>query len=777
MFSDFLNFINMKKIILRVGGMHCASCARLLEKEIAKIEGVEQARVNFASEKAVISAEPESVLDKILKIIEKLGYSGSVYDESVSLEEDEKEAREMKRLFLGGSIFAIPFIYLMLMDFFPALALPEKFAKVIFFLPPIFASIVQFYFGKGFYRGLWSGLKIKSFNMDSLVAIGTSAAYFYSLWLFVDYIFSFGSSEEPKLYFETSVFLITFVNLGRWLEIRAKRKAAVAVRALYELRPIFARIKEYNEWVERPIEQATVGMSALVKPGERIPLDGVVTNGDSAVDESMLTGESAPLEKKPGDKIFAGTSNGNGFLEFKIEQGNENTLLSHIARLMEDAQNSRAPIENLSDRIAAFFVPAVMLIATVSFLIWFFYIGASFHFSLMIFVSVLVIACPCALGLATPTAVMVASGVGARLGILFKGGEPLQKMANVNAIVFDKTGTLTFGKPKVIRVVSFEKNEDFVLSAAASLEQMSEHPLASAILEEARKRNSEIFEPKNFFIISGLGLEGEVNGEKFVLGNKRLLSERAEFSDLAEKEWEKNSQEGYSVMGLAKNKKIIGLIVVADELRDNAAMVIKKLKKFGLSVFLLSGDRKIVAENIGLRAGIQNVISEVLPDGKAATINNLKLKNSSVAMVGDGINDAPALSAADVGIAMGSAVNVAKEAGDVVLVKNDLNDIVSAFFLARFSMRKIRQNLFFALFYNFLGIPVAAGLLVSKGILLKPEIAGLAMAFSSVSVVLNSLTLAEFAPGKKMLLSKTAPWIMVFVFTVFFWFFGNFGDM
>ena len=652
----------MKVSKINIAGMHCASCASIIERQLKKIDGVISASVSYASQKASITHEDRISQKTLEETIQKAGYK---------IQTGEVKEPNWKLRFIISAILVSPLAVGMITPY-PYM----EWAGLIFATP------IQFILGWSFYQGTWSALRNKSFNMDSLIAIGTSTAYMYSV---INLFWKAG-----PIYFETSALLITFVLLGKWLETRAKGQASLAIKKLMELAPTI------------PVE---VGQIILVKPGEKISADGVIVSGKSYIDESLLTGESLPVGKSVGEKVIGGTINTTGSFEFKVTASGENSRLSAIIKLVEEAQSSRAPIQAWADRVSSIFVPAVIIIAILTLLVWLFVLQAPLSGALMAFTAVIVIACPCALGLATPTAIMVGTGKGAQNGILIKGGEPLEMAGKIDTIVFDKTGTLTIGKPKVIEVTGD------VLQIAASLEKHSEHPIATAILKEAESKDIKLLTVKDFLSVPGRGIEGVINKKKYFFGKY---------------------EDG---LGLFQNKKLLGTIIVEDSVRESSKKAVDLLKKLGLNVYMLTGDNQKTAQKIAGVLGITNVIAEVMPEDKSAKIKELQDAGKRVAMVGDGVNDAPALALADLGIAMGTGSDVAIETGGMVLATSNPGDVAQAISLAKKTVNKIKSNLFFALIYNMLGIPIAA-----MG-LLKPEIAGLAMALSSVSVVTNSLLL------------------------------------
>lgn len=775
-----------KKLQLSLTGMHCSSCAAIIERSIKKVPGVKEANVNFAAEKASVLYEGLQ-REELIKAVEKAGYRAEFVDKVDSAAESQKRAEEISkqfRLFLFSFIFSFPMLYFMLFDFFswiPGRALLLPFVGIISF---ILSTPVQFIAGRGFYKGMWSALRMKTFNMDSLIAIGTSVAYFYSVVNYIAYVYNTGSfiglnSEKiPELYFETAAFLITFVILGKWLEAKAKGQTSEAIKKLMGLQAKTARIIRNGMAVDIPVEEVQHGDIVLVRPGEKVPVDGIITKGHSAVDESMITGESLPVEKNIADGVVGGTINKTGSFEFKATRVGSETTLSQIIQLVEEAQGSKAPIQAFADRISAWFVPAVIGVAVLTFIVWYFFLGATLSFALMAFTAVIVIACPCALGLATPTAIMVGTGKGAEHGILVKGGEPLEAANKVNAIIFDKTGTLTKGKPEVTDIEALHNaDEDEIIEVAASLEKQSEHPLAEAIYKYAEEEGFKLIDVEGFKAIPGHGVQGNVNGVTYYLGNRLLISDVVGLPvERINRKMQRLEDQGKTVMILSNKTDILGLVAVADTVKETSREAVEQLKKMKIDVYMITGDNQRTANAIAQQVGITNVLAEVLPQDKANEVKKLQQFGKKVAMVGDGINDAPALAQADLGIAMGSGTDVAMETGGIVIMKNDLRDVVSALNLAKETMSKIKQNMFFALFYNVMGIPIAARVLMGLGLVLKPELAGLAMALSSISVVGNSLLLRQFKPGRKNYLSMIAPIIMIILFTMMFVEFARFSS-
>ncbi|OGH67996.1 MAG: copper-translocating P-type ATPase, partial [Candidatus Magasanikbacteria bacterium RIFCSPHIGHO2_02_FULL_50_9b] len=565
------------------------------------------------------------------------------------------------------------------------------------------------------------------------------------------------------------VFLITFVLMGKWLEMSAKGKTSEAIKKLMGLQAKTARVRRGADILDILVEQVIHGDIVIVRPGEKIPVDGIITKGLSAVDESMISGESIPVEKKVGDRVVGATINKNGSFEFETTNVGSETMLAQIIRLIEDAQGSKAPIQAYADRISAWFVPAVIGIAILTFVVWYFFLGATLNFALLSFVSVIVIACPCALGLGTPTAVMVGTGKGAEYGILIKGGEPLEAASKIQTVVFDKTGTLTKGQPEVTDIIPLNTvDQTALLSIAGSLEQSSEHPLAESIYNHAKEKKVTIQTTEHFKAIPGHGVVGTIGSEEYYLGNRKLTGNLELNIDNAEQDLVRLETEGKTAMLIATKTALLGIIAVADTLKDTSVEAVQALQKMNVVTYMITGDNARTAQAIAKQVGITNVLAEVLPQDKEKEVKKLQDSGVTVAMVGDGINDSPALAQADVGIAMGAGTDVAMETGGIVLVKNDLRDVVHAIELSRSTMGKVKQNMFFALFYNVVGIPIAARALIGLGIVLRPELAGLAMALSSVSVVSNSLLLKGFRPGKRNYLSDLAPALMTIIFTLVF---------
>ncbi len=722
----------MKNVNLEISGMHCQSCVTLLTKALQKDSGVKTAFVNLNTEKASVEFDESKTSEhQLIRIIKSLNYDARISSQK-NTQETEKRRKEqlkkLKNLFIFSLILAIPAFLIGMVFMWLGIEIPYR-NYILFAL----ATPVQFIVGAGIYKSAFGALKNKSANMDTLIAIGTSAAYFYSL-----YVVFFNPMGDQ--YFEAAAVLITFVMLGRYLEAIAKGKTSEAIKKLMNLSPKIATVIRNGKEEKISVDDVIAGDIILVRPGEKIPVDGIIIGGESAIDESMITGESMPVEKKKSDTVIGATINKHGSFKFKATKVGANTTLSQIIKLIEDAQGKKAPIQRFADKISAYFVPAVIGIAVLAFSIWYFGVGMPFSFSLIIAVSILVIACPCALGLATPTAIMVGTGKGAEKGILIKGGDALETAHKLYAVVFDKTGTLTQGKPEVTDAIPAHNpiTDQELLKLAASIEQYSEHPLAQAIVNSAKEKNIKLEEIKTFKSIPGHGVEGMLGKKKLIVGKPEYIRKITSIEQF-ENKINELEEDGKTVVIVTLNNKIQGFLAIADTPRKDSIIAVKALQRNKMFVYMITGDNKRTANAIAKQLGINHVISEVLPEDKAKHVKELQ-KRGKIAMVGDGINDAPALAQADIGIAIGSGTDVAMETGNVVLMNNNTLDVVKAIKLSRITIRKIKQNMFWALFYNSLGIPVAAGLLYPfTGWLLSPIIAGGAMALSSVSVVLNTL--------------------------------------
>lgn len=775
----------MKKTNLDIEGMHCGSCALLIEHALKNTEGVQEANVNFSAEKAMITFDENKVpLEKIQEAIKRLGYTSILADETLNAKKEtkkrQKEIHYWKKKFIIALILSIPMIVFMIYDFVYGLPYSNILMPISAMITLVLTIPVQFIIGKDFYQGAWSALKVKSANMFSLVAIGTGVAFFYSLYNYITFyiqtwsLFGLDGMKIPNIYFEIGALLIMFIALGKFLEAKAKGKTSESIAKLMQLAPKTARIKVGNDSKDIPIEEVKINDIIIVRPGEKIPVDGKIVQWYSSVDESMLTGESLPVEKTVWSEVFAGTINTLGSFEMQTAQIGLDTKLSQIIKLIQDAQWSKAPIQSIADKISSIFVPTVIILAVITFWIRYFALWTSFDSSLLYFAAVIVIACPCALGLATPTAIMVGTGKWAQYGILVKWGEPLEMACKIQAIIFDKTGTLTQGKPEVTNIVACGTiSEKTVLSIAVALENKSEHALAEAIVRYGKQQELEIVDIQNFEAIPGKWVKGTSN-KIYYLWTKKLLTEN-NISINHSEDIEKLESEGKTVLLLADEKELLWYIAVADTVKATSKEAIEKLQKTGYKVFMITGDNERTANAIAQQVGIdpRNVIAQVLPEHKASEVIKLQQQWYKVAMVGDGINDAPALMQAELGIVMGSWTDVAMESGGIIIMKNDLNDVMNAIMLSRETVGKIKQNLFFSLFYNVLWIPIAAGALISFGIILKPEFAGLAMALSSVSVVTNSLLLKLYRPNRRNRISKIAPIILTIIFLWIFWQFGQ----
>jgi len=724
--------VAVEKVSLTIEGMTCAACSARIEKVIGKMDGIVQVNVNLAMNTATISYLPEVLtIQTILDKIEQIGYKGSIKSEEVRSQKNSTRKKQLQLII--SIVLSIPLLYSMVahIPFRTNIWMPHILMNPWFQF--IFATPVQFIIGWHFYVGAYRAVRNKSANMDVLVVIGTSAAYFYS---FVEAIKTISNEwYTPHLYFETSAILITLVLLGKYFEHIAKGKTTEAISKLLELQAKEAIILENGEEKSVSLEEVRVGDILLVKPGEKIPVDGIVLSGISTVDESMITGESLPVDKKRDDMVVGATVNGNSVLTIRAEKVGKDTALANIVKIVEEAQGSKAPIQRLADRISTIFVPIVIGIAVLTFILWYFVIDTqNLPRAIEIGISVLVIACPCALGLATPTSIMVGSGKGAEQGILYKGGEFLETTNKINAVILDKTGTVTNGKPEVTDIINLNLRDDFLLMVA-SIEKMSEHPLAHAIVQYAKKQELKLKEVTNYVTIPGYGVEGMIDDCKIYIGTRKLMDEKNIDTSLIEEKLIAFESTGKTGMIVAINENVEGIVAVADTIKDSSKNAIKALKDLKIEVFMVTGDNKRTANAIAKQVGIENVYAEVLPEKKAEIVEELQKQGKIVAMVGDGINDAPALAKANIGMAIGTGADVAIETADVTLVGGDLAHIPKAIDLSKKTMKNIRQNLFWALFYNSLGIPIAAiGLL-------QPWIAGAAMAFSSVSVVLNALRL------------------------------------
>ena len=738
----------------KLSGMTCAACAMTVEMAVKDLETVEDVSVNLATER--LSLLPKEGFDnqQVLDAVADAGYQaeekGKARPSDVSEEAAIKaqKLQKKKQQLLILLLTALPLLYIS-MGSMIGLPLPSFLDHMkhplVFVLSQLFLTLPAVWIGRGFYQRGFRNLIKKHPNMDSLIAVGTSAAFLYSLYS-VGQVFLGYHAFVHQLYFESVAVIIALVLLGKYLESSAKGRTSQAIQSLLELVPSQATVIRYGEAVTIDTEDIRVGDVIRIKPGERMPVDGLVTEGQTFVDESMMTGESVPIEKKVGDTITSATINQNGSIDYQATRVGSDTTLAQIVRLVEEAQGSKAPIAALADKISLYFVPIVLSLATLSALGWYFLAGESLSFSLSIFIAVLVIACPCALGLATPTAIMVGTGKGAENGILIKSGQALEAAYQLDTIVLDKTGTITVGKPSLTDLLPLGAfNRSDLLRLIASAEQHSEHPLAQAILEAAKEEGLDLLPVSHFEAIVGRGLAAQVEGKHLLVGNESLMKEKNIDSSVFQEQLLELSQEGKTAMFVAIDGQLAGILAVADEMKSSSLKAVQELQSMGLEVIMLTGDREETATAIAQKAGIQKVIAGVLPDGKAAAIKNLQEAGKKLAMVGDGINDAPALVQADVGIAIGSGADVAIESADIVLMHSDLQDVVKAIKLSQATIRNIKENLFWAFAYNTLGIPIAMGLLhLFGGPLLNPMLAGLAMSLSSVSVVANALRLGRF---------------------------------
>lgn len=742
-----------QKVTLEIEGMTCASCSSAVERSLRKQQGVSLANVNLTTNKATVEYDPSTVkLSQLKAAVSSAGYGAKEIDKTLSVDMDAERRRkamnDMTFRLLLSAVFALPLLYVAMGHMVPGIKLwlPEWMSHHMypfnFAMVQVVLTLPILYAGRKFFTVGVKTLMHGSPNMDTLVAIGTGAAFIYGLYNTI--LIGQGQTEMVNfLYFESAGVVITLILLGKWLEERSKGKTSQAIKKLMGLAPKTAHLVQGDSIIDVNLEEVTVNDILQVKPGERIPVDGIVMIGSSAVDESMLTGESLPIDKNPGDKLTGGSLNRNGLLNMRASAVGEATALAQIIKLVEDAQGQKAPIAQLADTISAYFVPTVIAIAILSAGAWAL-AGKPFPFVLNIFVSILVIACPCALGLATPTAIMVGTGRGAQMGVLYKGGEALETAHKVTAVIFDKTGTLTKGLPTLTDIVVLDKNEEVLLTLAASAETGSEHPLGLAVVNAAKQRNLPLFTVTNFQAISGRGLSAVVDQHDVWIGNPAYMKEKGiEVAVLDQIDALAN--QGKTVLLVAIDGKLSGLLAVADVVKENSHLAVAKLKKMGIKIAMITGDNRQTANAIAAQVGIDWVLAEVLPGDKGTEVEKLQKQGYVVAMVGDGINDAVALTKADVGIAIGSGTDVAMESADIVLMRSDLNDVVTALKLSKAVMINIKENLFWAFIYNIIGIPFAAGIFyLLGGPLLNPVLAGAAMAMSSVSVVTNALRLRFF---------------------------------
>jgi Cu+-exporting ATPase len=745
----------VRKVNLKVMGMASLHCAGIVERALRKLDGVVDVKTEFAFQRAVVTYDPTKLkIHQIIKAIKDVGYDAR---EETAVERErelkEKEIKDLKKRVIVSLIFSIPLLYFS-MGWMVGLPVPfientslQAFIQLLLTTPIVIVAL------KLYTSGFRSLIRLTP-NMDSLIFIGTTAAFIYSIAISVVIWSGIPGYGVNDLYYEITAFILFFILLGKYLESVTKGKTSFALQKLIGLQPKTARIEKNGKELEVPIEDVDVGDIVIVKPGEKIPVDGVVIEGYSGVDEKTITGESIPVEKKKGDKVIGGTINKTGMLKIKATGVGKDTVLAHIIKIVEEAMVSKAPIQLLADKVSLYFVPSVILIAILAFVFWFFVVKMSFVFALTILIAVLIIACPCALGLATPTAIMVGTGLGAENGILIKGAEALETAHKLTTIIFDKTGTLTKGEPSVTDIVvnlaagkGYDENE--VLKLAAIVEKGSEHPIGEAIVKEAENRNIKVPKASSYQTIAGKGIKAKYSKNWIFVGNKKFMTENEIDITNLEEEMERLENEGKTVVLVAKGKELIGMVAVADTLKEFSKEAVEELKKMKKDVWLITGDNERVARAIARKVGIdeEKILASVLPADKAKKVKELQERGKIVAFVGDGINDAPALAQADVGIAIGSGTDIAMETGDIILIKDDLRDVVTAIDLSGYTIKKIKQNMFWAFFYNIITIPIAAGILYPFfRFLLNPMIAAAAMAFSSVSVVSNSLLMKRYKP-------------------------------
>lgn len=731
------------QVDLKISGMSCAACSARIEKKLNSLTGVTTANVNLAAEKARIHYDPQAIkVGDMITAVEKLGYSAERLEDLSQTKqqaEQDREIRQMRIALLAAALLSLPLVTAMILSL---LKIHSPIVNILHdqYVQLSLATPVQFVIGARFYKQSWYALRSGSANMDVLVAMGTSAAYFFSLYNIFFQTVAFGAMKD--LYFEASAIIITLILLGKYLEAIAKGRTSEAIKKLAELQAKTARVVRKGEEIDIPVEEVEPGDIVVVRPGEKVPVDGRIIEGTSALDESMLTGESLPVDKQAGDLVYGATINKFGVFKMEATRIGKETALAQIIKMVEDAQGSKAPIQKIADQVAGVFVPAVLGIAVLTFIIWYF-TGAGVNKALISAVSVLVIACPCALGLATPTAIMVGTGLGAENGILIKGGEYLEMASRLDTVVLDKTGTITKGQPEVTDIVSLgDRDENTILKIAARAEKNSEHPLGKAIYDKGREVLGSLDDPHHFAAIPGRGIRAVIDDQEVLAGTRKLMSEQGVATEIAERTAAALEDEGKTAMLLAVNKKLEAVLAVADTIKEHSREAVKDLQNMGIEVYMITGDNRRTADAIARQAGITTVMAEVLPENKAQEVKKLQAAGKIVAMAGDGINDAPALAVADIGMALGTGTDIAMEAADITLMRGDLRTIPAAVRLSRQTVRKIKQNLFWAFIYNIIGIPFAA-----LG-MLNPIIAGAAMAFSSVSVVTNSLSLKRFDPNK-----------------------------
>jgi Cu+-exporting ATPase len=753
----------MKKTF-SIKGMHCASCVRTLERALKKVDGVSEANVNLATSKATVSYNPQKVKDKqLVSAVANVGYQAFVEEEGKSEDQEKKEKQKELNDLRNKVIVSLVLGGLILWGSFPGLMETAPSILQNFFVQLLLATPVQFWAGLGFYRATIPALRHRTANMDTLVAIGTTVAYAYSAFVTVFPQIPKAIGIEPTPYFDVATIIIGLILLGRYFEAKAKAGTSEAIKKLIGLQAKTARVlrqaQDKLSEVDIPIDQVVIGDIIRVRPGEKIPVDGVIVEGESSINESMVTGESIPTDKAKGDTVIGATINKSGTFTYKATKVGQETMLAQIIKLVQEAQGSKAPIQRIADLISSYFVPIVIMLAIATFFVWYIFGPTpAFLYAMLNMIAVLIIACPCAMGLATPTAIMVGTGIGAKHGILIKDAESLEIAHKINTVIFDKTGTLTKGKPEVTDVMQAQnsklktqnyssklKSEDEVLRIAASLEKGSEHSLAEAIVKKAESKGLALSKVEGFKAIAGHGVEGVVNNYQVFLGNRRLMEREKIHLTSVNAEITRLENGGKTVMMLTINGKLTGLIAVADTAKESAKEGVKALRKMGIEVAMITGDNQRTAQAIARKVGIDRVLAEVLPDQKEAEVRKIQAEGKKVAMIGDGINDAPALAAADIGIAMGTGTDVAIEAADITLINKDLRSVAQAINLSRKTMRTIKLNLFWAFGYNIILIPVAMGVLYPFfGLLLNPIFASVAMATSSISVVSNSLLLKRY---------------------------------
>ena len=747
--------VSVSTITIPIKGMTCASCVKRVQDALASVDGVFSVSVNLATEKATVEYSPvQAGIRDFRKAVRDAGYDIVEVQPGEDLVEKEKREREeayrkLRTKLIAGIVLTVPIFVLMLWKRVGLSAIVEIPERVNFLLQFLIQTPVQFWVGWQFYTGAIAAARHRTTNMNTLIAVGTSAAYMYSVTAtFFPSVFEI-KGYTAHVYFDTAATIIVLILLGRLFEARAKGRTSEAIKKLAGLQPKTARVVFNGEEKDIPIEEVEIGDVILVRPGEKIPVDGIVKEGHSSVDESMISGESIPVEKNAGDQVIGATINKTGLFRFEATRVGRDTMLSQIITLVQEAQGSKPPIARLADKIASIFVPVVMAIATITFIAWFIFgPEPALTYALLNFVAVMIIACPCALGLATPTSIMVGTGKGAENGILIRGAEALETAHRITTIVFDKTGTLTKGEPLVTDVISIQEagvREQDILFLAASAEKGSEHPLGDAIVNKAKEQHIELKDPTDFQAVPGHGIKAKIEGKSVLLGNDKLMDDEHIDIHVLSGRAEKLSGEGRTPMYVAFDGQALGIVAVADTLKENSIAAIKALQKMGVETVMITGDNRRTAAAIARQAGIARVLAEVLPEDKAREVKKLQAAHKVVAMVGDGINDAPALAQADVGIAIGTGADVAMEASDITLIGGDLKGVVTSIALSKATIRNIRQNLFWAFAYNTILIPVAAGILFPFfGILLNPMLAAAAMGMSSVTVVTNALRLRKF---------------------------------